>query len=121
MFASGEHRLVRWSFRSSTLERSPFRQGIQRLREFVDSGLADLGKAIHFAPTCLANGNPPLLRIDEIGTVVPWQREMSGHQTASQGALVLAERIAFADRHFGGAEVFAESSSGEAAARAVKE
>jgi hypothetical protein len=46
---------------------------------------------------------------------------MSGHQTASQGALVLAERIAFADRHFGGAEVFAESSSGEAAARAVKE
>jgi hypothetical protein len=98
----GEHRFVRWRFRSGTLEWSPFRQGIQRLREFVDTGLVGLRKAIHFAPACLTNRNPPSLRIDEIRPLSHGDERGQDTEQGRKVRLVLAERIALADRGFGG-------------------
>ena len=102
MFASGEHRFVRWRFRSGTLERSPFRQGIQRLREFVDPGLVGPGKAFHVAAARLTNGNPPSLRVDQIGPLSHGDERGQDTEQGRKVRLVLAERIALADRGFGG-------------------
>ena len=86
----------------TSLEWSSLRQCIERLRELVDPRLIGSGKAFRVTPARLADRDPPSLRIDEIGPLTHGDERRQDTEERRQTRLVLAERIGFADRRFGG-------------------
>ena len=77
-------------------------QCIECLRELAYSRTIGPGKAFRVASARLANGNPPSLRIDEIGPLTHGNERRQDTKERGQASLVLAEHVAFADRQFGG-------------------
>jgi hypothetical protein len=84
------------------LERSSLRQCVERLHELVYSRLIGSGKAFGVAPARFADGNPPSLRVNEIGPLTHGNERRQDFEERGQACLVLAERVGFADRRFGG-------------------
>ena len=98
--------LVHWHasspLKSISSERPSLRQRVERLREFAYPRPIGTGKALSVAPARVANGNPAPLAVDEIAPLAHGDKSRQHFKERRQTSLILAERIAFADRRFRG-------------------